>query len=78
MCAEANVSIYNGGHTQGPILAVEAAVNDPDRFGGSGWGYFSFDGEAGPTPTAPVLPESASCYSCHAEHAAVDNTFVQF
>jgi hypothetical protein len=23
-------------------------------------------------------PRSMACYSCHAEHAAVDNTFVQF
>jgi acyl carrier protein phosphodiesterase len=25
-----------------------------------------------------MLPRSEGCYACHAEHAAVDNTFVQF
>jgi cytochrome c553 len=24
------------------------------------------------------IPATAACYSCHAEHGAVDNTFVQF
>jgi len=25
-----------------------------------------------------MIPRSASCYSCHSEHGAVDTTFVQF
>ena len=25
-----------------------------------------------------MIPRSAECYSCHAAHAAVDTTFVQF
>ena len=25
-----------------------------------------------------MTPTTASCYSCHSEHAAVDTTFVQF
>jgi hypothetical protein len=25
-----------------------------------------------------MIPQSADCYSCHAEHGAVDTTFVQF
>jgi hypothetical protein len=25
-----------------------------------------------------MIPRTAECYSCHAQHAAVDNTFVQF
>jgi len=28
--------------------------------------------------TSPMIPASAECYSCHAQHAAVDTTFVQF
>jgi len=28
--------------------------------------------------TAKMTPTSASCYSCHADHGAVDTTFVQF
>jgi Cytochrome P460 len=30
------------------------------------------------TPTAKMTPTSTACYSCHAQHAAVDTTFVQF
>jgi hypothetical protein len=25
-----------------------------------------------------MIPQTASCYSCHSAHAAVDTTFVQF
>jgi hypothetical protein len=25
-----------------------------------------------------LIPQAASCYSCHAAHAAVDTTFAQF
>ncbi len=28
--------------------------------------------------TAKMIPTSTDCYSCHAAHAAVDTTFVQF
>ena len=28
--------------------------------------------------TAKMIPTTADCYSCHADHAAVDTTFVQF
>jgi hypothetical protein len=31
-----------------------------------------------PLPTSKMTPTSTSCYSCHAQHAAVDTTFVQF
>jgi hypothetical protein len=73
-----NVSINNGGRTQGDVVAIEAAVKDPGRFGGEGWGYFSFDGPQGLRPAAAALPTTAACYACHATNAAVDNTFVQF
>jgi hypothetical protein len=80
--AESAASIDNVGKSQGALLAIESAVKDVARFGGTpgtnGWGYFSFDGANGPTSTASVLPASASCYSCHAANTAVDNTFVQF
>jgi hypothetical protein len=49
-------------------------VKDKGRFPGK-WGFFGFrDGEN----AAKAIPASASCYSCHAEHGAVDTTFVQF
>ncbi len=28
--------------------------------------------------TSKMIPKSGNCYSCHAEHGAVDTTFVQF
>ncbi len=55
------------------VVGVEVHVKDESRFTG-GWGFFSFDGK-GP---AKLLPQSATCYSCHATHGAVDTTFVQF
>lgn len=76
--SEENVSINKGGRTQGKVVAIEAAVKDKARFPAGGWGYFSFDGPQGPLDRAAPLPREASCYSCHATKAAVDNTFVQF
>jgi hypothetical protein len=76
--AEPNVSIDNGGRTQGVVVAIEASVKDRERFSGNGWAYFSFDGPGGLLDDAQPLPGTAACYSCHESHAAVDNTFVQF
>lgn len=52
---------------------LELHVRDRKRFR-SGWGFFEFDG----SQPARVLPTSASCYSCHQQHAATETTFVQF
>jgi hypothetical protein len=77
--AETNVSINNGGHTQGDVAFVEAAVKDTARFASTGgWGYFSFDSRDGLVERAAPLPSSARCYACHSANTAVDNTFVQF
>jgi aspartate oxidase len=48
-------------------------VRDLARFDG-GWAFFSFEGES----TATQIPVAADCYGCHAQHGAVDTTFVQF
>jgi hypothetical protein len=76
--AESSVSIDQGGRTQGAVVAVEASVKDRARFPGNGWAYFTFDGAGGLLDDAQPLPASAACYACHENHAAVDNTFVQF
>jgi hypothetical protein len=74
-----NVSINNGGHTQGDIALIEAAVKDTERFKSTGgWGYFSFDSSTGLVESAAPLPATARCYACHSANTAVDNTFVQF
>ena len=76
--AETNVSINNGGQTQGGIVAIEAEVKDRSRFPETGWGYFNFGGGPNLQPAAAALPTSATCYSCHRQNTAVENTFVQF
>jgi hypothetical protein len=74
-----NVSINNGGRTQGEVALIEAAVKDEQRFKATGgWAYFDFGGGAKLAAATAPLPQTASCYKCHAENTAVDNTFVQF
>jgi len=76
--AEDHVSINNGGRTQGQVVAIEAAVKDPSRFRDTTWGYFSFGAAPRLTASAKALPPSASCYACHRDNTAVEQTFVQF
>jgi hypothetical protein len=64
----------NNGYFQGEVLGIEAEVKDTQRFP-KGWGFFNL-GSSGTTGT--LIPSNASCYSCHAKNAAVENTFVQF
>jgi hypothetical protein len=76
---DVNVSINNGGRTQGDLVALEAAVKDSTRYAATGgWGYFSFDGERGLADSTTALPSTRSCYTCHSTNTAVENTFVQF
>jgi cytochrome P460 len=72
--AEGRGSINKSGNYQGTeTMGVEVHIKDEGRFPGK-WAFFGFDG----AKTAKMVPTTASCYSCHAEHAAVDTTFVQF
>lgn len=68
-----NISITKSGRapTQ-KILAVEAEVKDASK---GGWGFYSFENGG---KTGKLLPKTMACYSCHEQHAATDNTFVQF
>jgi hypothetical protein len=63
----------DGNYQSTELMGVEVHVKDTSRFAG-GWAFFAFDG----AKAAAMIPTAASCYSCHAEHAAVDTTFVQF
>jgi hypothetical protein len=68
-----NGSINKAGRFQTARLGLEVHVKDVARFP-DGWAFFSFDrGDAG-----QLIPRTEACYSCHAQHAAVDTTFVQF
>jgi Cytochrome P460 len=72
--AEQHGSINKSGNFQGAnVMGLEVHVKDGARFSGK-WAFFDFDGD-GPMK---MLPQSEACYSCHAEHGAVDSTFVQF
>jgi Cytochrome P460 len=68
-------SINQQGHFQGTdLMGIEAHVKDEARFPGQ-WAFFGFDPSK---PNGTLIPQNATCYSCHREHGAVDTTFVQF
>jgi Cytochrome P460 len=66
-------ALLKGGQYQSGVLHTEVHLKDTARFEG-GWGFFGFPGQA----AATMIPRTATCYSCHAEHGVVDTTFVQF
>jgi len=67
-------SINKAGNYQSTqIVGIEIHVKDEGRFKDK-WAFFAFGGKE----PATMIPQAASCYSCHAAHAAVDTTFVQF
>ncbi|MGC2400867.1 MAG: cytochrome P460 family protein [Acidobacteriaceae bacterium] len=70
-------SINQKGNFQGERMAVEVHVKDKGRFPES-WAFFGFEAGGTPATSAKRVPTTADCYSCHAAHAAVDTTFVQF
>jgi len=67
-------SINKGGHFQAEVNDIEAHVKDEKRFPGK-WAFFGFPNGA---DTGKQVATTASCYSCHQQHGAVDTTFVQF
>ena len=72
--AEGKGSINQKGNFQSTErMGLEVHVKDEARFPGK-WAFFGFDD----SKTAQMVPTAAACYSCHAEHGAVDTTFVQF
>jgi hypothetical protein len=62
----------NGNYQSTDVMGREVHVKDSAHL--QGWAFFGFGAEK----TAKMIPRTAECYSCHAAHAAVDNTFVQF
>ncbi len=73
--ARSKGSINQRGHFQAVgVKDLEVHVKDEARFPGK-WAFFSFDA---PDKNGTLIPQEAPCYKCHAEHAAVDTTFVQF
>ena len=71
--AEGRGSINQKGNYQSTVMGLEVHVKDEAHFPGK-WAFFGFDDDK----PAKMIPTTADCYSCHAAHAAVDTTFVQF
>jgi Cytochrome P460 len=71
--AKGKGSINQKGNYQGGIIGLEVHVRDEARFPGK-WAFFGFNN----SKSGKMKPLSEDCYSCHAAHAAVDTTFVQF
>ena len=63
----------NGNYQDSEVMGREVHLKDSAHFP-EGWAFFGFDKDK----SAKMTPRTADCYSCHAQHAAVDNTFVQF
>ena len=66
-------SINQKGNYQSTVMGLDVHIKDEARFPDK-WAFFGFDDDK----SAKMIPTTADCYSCHAEHAAVDTTFVQF
>jgi hypothetical protein len=72
--AESAGTLSKRGHFQADVMNLEIHIKDAKRFPGN-WAFFvSEDGKK----DGKLMPQSASCYSCHQDHAASDTTFVQF
>ena len=52
-------------------VGLEAHVKDSGK---NGWTFYGFE----ETGSGDPMPQTSTCNTCHAEHGAVDNTFVQF
>jgi len=71
--AESAGTLSKAGQFQVGVMNLEIHIKDRARPGQ--WAFFvSADGKA----PGKLMPQSASCYSCHQDHGAVDTTFVQF
>lgn len=57
---------------QTDVMGYEAHVKDSSR---GGWAFYSIRKDA---TSGKAFDKSAKCFSCHAEHGAVDTTFVQY
>jgi hypothetical protein len=72
--AQSTGTLSKRGQFQSGVMDLEIHIKDEARFPGK-WAFFkSADGRA----PGKLQPQSATCYSCHQDHGAVDTTFVQF
>jgi len=72
--AESAGTLSKAGQFQAGVMNLEIHIKDEKRFAGK-WAFFvSADGKA----PGGLMPQSATCYSCHQDHGASDTTFLQF
>jgi hypothetical protein len=77
IAAGTNASINKRGQFEDRPIGIEVSLKDEKRFPGK-WAYFNFIGSGGaPLAQAKPFPKEA-CWSCHNQHGAADNVFVQF
>lgn len=57
---------------QTDVMGYEAHVKDSSR---GGWAFYSIRKDA---TSGKAFDKTAKCFSCHADHGAVDTTFVQY
>jgi hypothetical protein len=65
------------GQFEGKFVGIEVAVKDKDAVA-EGWAYYNFIGEKGQRLATAKAFGKQACWSCHNEHGAKDNVFVQF
>lgn len=65
------------GQFQGALVGIEVAVKDKDAVP-EGWAYYNFIGDNGQPKATAKASAKQNCWSCHNEHGAKDNVFVQF
>jgi hypothetical protein len=73
MAGAAEPPLRHGEYQTQGLMGLEIHVRDTSRFK-NGWAFFSFD-EPGP---GKKIADGSACETCHAAHAAVDTSFVQF
>lgn len=66
-------TISKSGKFQTQVVSMELHIKDQKKFPEK-WAFFVTDGKQ----PARYVARGANCYSCHAQHGAVDTTFVQF
>lgn len=73
----AKVSPAAGGFFEGKFASLAFAVKD-HAHAREGWSYYDFSGDNGQLADSARAFAKSQCYSCHNQHAADDNVFVQF
>lgn len=75
--SDSHGSINKAGHFQTDLISIDAAVKDESRFKDK-WGYFAFSQDNKLQDKVKPFASDSACNACHSQHAAVENTFVQF